>query len=259
MATEFGFRLLRVKFNESCKSNHFLYFKKHSVREEESLRPSDKTLFVINVPPYCTKLAIKKLFGKCGGVKSVYLHKQPGKVKETKTSLLNTDNEVKGFKVAYVVFKKPSSLDAALKLDPMEVLLLSDEDNPVLTGVKKWSHEYSLRYPDPLTLQEEIDTFMREFDKKEEQAKEAEKMERGQPDEEGWITVGKGGRKPGATKVDAAEIQEKRKKKKKALVNFYQFQQRETKREHIAQLRKKFEEDKKKIAEMKAARRFRPY
>lgn len=35
-----------------------------------------------------------------------------------------------------------------------------------------------------------------------------------EPDEEGWVTVGKGGRKPGATKVDIVELQERKKKKK---------------------------------------------
>lgn len=36
----------------------------------------------------------------------------------------------------------------------------------------------------------------------------------GQPDEEGWVTVGRRGRKPGAARIDAAEIQENKKKKK---------------------------------------------
>ena len=35
-----------------------------------------------------------------------------------------------------------------------------------------------------------------------------------EPDEEGWVTIGKGGRKPGASKVEAAELLERRKKKK---------------------------------------------
>ena len=46
------------------------------------------------------------------------------------------------------------------------------------------------------------------------QAKEKAKRLQSEPDEEGWVTVGKGGRKPGASKVEAAELMEKRKKKK---------------------------------------------
>jgi hypothetical protein len=50
------------------------------------------------------------------------------------------------------------------------------------------------------------------------QAKKAEEDARGKPDEEGWITVGKGGRKPGASQVDAAELKDKKKKKKKVVI-----------------------------------------
>ena len=54
--------------------------------------------------------------------------------------------------------------------------------------------------------------------------------------------------------------QEKRKKRKaKELVNFYQFQQRESQREAIADLRRKFQRDKERVAEMRAHRSFRPF
>jgi len=42
-------------------------------------------------------------------------------------------------------------------------------------------------------------------------------------------------------------------------LNFYHFQLRESKRQHIAELHQKFEEDKQKVAEMKSKQRFRPY
>ena len=76
----------------------------------------------------------------------------------------------------------------------------------------------------------------------------------------------------------------KRKEKGRKLINFYSFQMRETKMERkiqwnsmffflfvflnsilniflidLADLRKKFEEDKKRIAAMKASRKFKPY
>ena len=55
------------------------------------------------------------------------------------------------------------------------------------------------------------------------QMQEKEKAERlqSEPDEEGWVTIGKGGRKPGASKVEAAELLERKKKKKqKVTLNF---------------------------------------
>lgn len=50
------------------------------------------------------------------------------------------------------------------------------------------------------------------------QEKEEAKRLQSEPDDEGWITIGKGGRKPGASKVDAAELLEKKKKKQKVWV-----------------------------------------
>lgn len=41
--------------------------------------------------------------------------------------------------------------------------------------------------------------------------------------------------------------------------NWFDLQIRQSKMEHVANLRQKFEEDKKRIASMKAARRFKPY
>ena len=46
------------------------------------------------------------------------------------------------------------------------------------------------------------------------QEKEKAKRLQSEPDEEGWVTIGKGGRKPGASKVEAAELLERKKKKK---------------------------------------------
>ena len=46
------------------------------------------------------------------------------------------------------------------------------------------------------------------------QEKEKAKRLQSEPDEEGWVTIGKGGRKPGASKVEVAELLEKKKKKK---------------------------------------------
>ncbi|KAK2167680.1 hypothetical protein LSH36_25g03041 [Paralvinella palmiformis] len=49
------------------------------------------------------------------------------------------------------------------------------------------------------------------------------------------------------------------KKQQEELLNFYAFQLRESKREHIAKLRQMFEEDKARIEQMKTARKFKPY
>ena len=50
------------------------------------------------------------------------------------------------------------------------------------------------------------------------QEKEKAKRLQSEPDEEGWVTIGKGGRKPGASKVEAGELLEKKKKQKVMLI-----------------------------------------
>ena len=48
-------------------------------------------------------------------------------------------------------------------------------------------------------------------------------------------------------------------KKTKELKNFYRFQMREERQSKLAELRKKFEDDKQRVARMKANRSFKPF
>ena len=47
------------------------------------------------------------------------------------------------------------------------------------------------------------------------QSEKEEAESRNQADDEGWVTVGRGGRNPAAPRLDATELQERKKKKKK--------------------------------------------
>ena len=39
-------------------AHHVMYLKSHSVREEDKPIPDDSTLFLLNVPPYGTKVSV---------------------------------------------------------------------------------------------------------------------------------------------------------------------------------------------------------
>ncbi|NWW95891.1 RRP7A protein, partial [Rhynochetos jubatus] len=213
----------------------------------------------------CIKGCLSRLFARCGHIQSVDICEkpEPGEKKEKLTSKFFNRKTVTGFHVAYVVFRKPAGVQAAKALSQEGPLLISTESHPVKTGVSKWIESYAASVVDPEELKAEVDTYMQDYDKKiaEEEAKEAK--EEGVPDEEGWVKVTRKGRKPGLPRTEAANLRvlerEKRKRARKELLNFYAWQHRETKREHIAQLRKKFEEDKQRIALMRAQRKFRPY
>ncbi|XP_053114482.1 ribosomal RNA-processing protein 7 homolog A isoform X1 [Hemicordylus capensis] len=261
-----GYTAIPIKFSEEYQSPHYLYVKEHKVREDtDPNKPPNRTLFVLNVPPYCTEECLSRLFSSCCSVQSVEMCGKPtlGEKPEAPKSKFFSTKTLLGFQVAYVVFKSPAGIQAAKSLSTQGPLVISSDKHPVKTGVHKWIARYAASLVDPVELKTEVDTFMQGYDQKvaEEEAKAEE--EDGVPDEEGWVRVTRKGRRPGLPRTEAANLRalerEKRKRARKELLNFYAWQHRETKREHIAQLRKKFEEDKQKIALMRAQRKFRPY
>jgi len=89
------------------------------VRNQEPEYPRNQTLFVLNVPPYVTAESLKQAFAKlCGDVSSV------------------TFPNAEGFKTAYIVFKKISFLNKAMKLSHNCVITLCDDKNVCLTGLE---------------------------------------------------------------------------------------------------------------------------
>lgn len=45
-----------VKFSADSTTQHWLYYKEHSVREKNFSKPANRTLFIINVPAYCNQV-----------------------------------------------------------------------------------------------------------------------------------------------------------------------------------------------------------
>lgn len=51
------FAVLSLQFSSDSVAQHKLYVKEHKVRAERSShRPLDRTLFVLNIPPYCSQV-----------------------------------------------------------------------------------------------------------------------------------------------------------------------------------------------------------
>ncbi|XP_041447326.1 ribosomal RNA processing 7 homolog A S homeolog isoform X1 [Xenopus laevis] len=264
LAAPAGYTAVPVKFSEERRTHHYLYIKEHKVREDlDQTRPQNRTLFVLNVPPYCTKESLSQIFTSCSPVESVELQDKPGP-SETQSNSVSKHfslRHLKGFKVAYVVFKHPSGVQAFKSFKVKKPIVLSGIGHSIKTGINKWIDNYRASLTDVAELQAEVDEFMKGYDER--VAEEKAKQEEGVPDEEGWVKVTRKGRRPGLARTEAVNIRvterEKRKRAQKELLNFYAWQHRESKREHLAELRKKFEEDKQKIALMRAQRKFRPY
>ncbi|CAD6228138.1 GSCOCG00006371001-RA-CDS [Cotesia congregata] len=106
-------------------------------------------------------------------------------------------------------------------------------------------------------VKESIEKYMAAYDKRVTAEENEEEV-----DEDGFIKVSsKKKRGQFAPQRKESTIEEKKKKlqKEKKLVNFYQFQIRETKKQQLEEMRKKFELDKQKVKQLKSQRIFKPF
>ena len=126
-------------------------------------------------------------------------------------------------------------------------------------GVARYVAHHKLRYPPAQELQSSVDAFMTAFANKEAERAKLLARQRQEPDEDGFITVTRGGRVGPARLEEAQEKAEKQKEKHKGKEDFYRFQMREKKKEKAGDLMRGFEEDRRKVEEMKMRRnKFRP-
>jgi ribosomal RNA-processing protein 7 len=114
-----------------------------------------------------------------------------------------------------------------------------------------------LSFPDRDGLQASVDAFSALFARREQEAAEIAKRLRNEPDEDGFVTVTRGGRAAPASRNEAEEAKRKmleKQEKKKELTNFYRFQLRERKKAEQAELLKRFEDDRRKLEAMRVKR-----
>jgi ribosomal RNA-processing protein 7 len=167
-----------------------------------------------------------------------------------------TSREIQKFKVAYIVFEKTTSLKKCLK---MRILNPLNGDGQLLTGIEKWVQDYQNRLPDPEEMQDEIEAYMNRFDEETEMSKN---KSTDADDDEGWVTVTKDSHNRFTQKeatINKLEERIAKDKKNKQLQDFYTFQIRESKRNEVISLRKKYEQDRRKMDQIKKMRRFKPF
>ena len=269
------FKVLKLKFSNKNQSHHQVLFKPHNVRVEEPLKPRDRTLFCANIPPWATPQSLQRIFQLNGPIQAVYFQCQPSvgspDIESTEKNIFQnsplTDpyHVMSGFKFAYIVFERPSAVKNAMsKMDLSKVHVASTDESPILTGVRKWNAEYNESWVEKSQIKERVESYMAEYDKTVAESKEREE-ELNEPDDEGWITVTKVDKKKATRRTErrtedgGVGKKNRRKKKKLVLKSFYSHQIREEKMNQVQELRKKFEQDKLKIAKMKSERKFRPF
>ncbi|XP_017079449.1 ribosomal RNA-processing protein 7 homolog A [Drosophila eugracilis] len=240
--------------------------REHFIRLMDPNKPKGRTLFLLNVPPYVTEESLKTVFAQAGTIEAVEFAAKPGKDETIKWyegtgEPFSNNRPPFVFKVAYIVFQKSSSIGKALAFKSID-LFNSSGECILKTGMELWHEEYEGNYL--LKAQKaklEVSKYMAAYDKMERAATEAAKT--GEADADGWVTVGKEGRNAGfeqkASVIGRLEQKVAKGNKTKELKNFYTFQIRESKMQNIVEMRKKFEEDKRKIELLKQSRRFKPF
>ncbi|KAJ3125669.1 Ribosomal RNA-processing protein 7 A [Nowakowskiella sp. JEL0407] len=264
---------------------HPILFKKHDDRKskkdsttnnsEEDI-PHDRSLFLVNLPADTTQNHLKRLFRRCGEIEKVVLKKSHFVADFEEIEGMSSGMLGSGGK-AYVVFNESEGVEKSLDMKQRK-RVWSDEledEEPGVFGFELWTTEYYQTHPMQSSLDElsaSVDSYIAAFEHAEHLRKQRIIEMRNQPDEDGFVTVVRQGKRntnrdPGGATVTAIHPDEAKrleemkaeKKKKKELDDFYRFQMRETKRNQLADLRKKFEQDKKRIALLKANRKFKPY
>ncbi|KAE8022168.1 hypothetical protein FH972_007994 [Carpinus fangiana] len=151
--------------------------------------------------------------------------------------------------------------------DHDDVYQISSVDEDCSKGMQKWIMEYHQSRRGLKVLQQQIDDSITAYEAQLEQEK---KEREAQAAEGGWTVVAhhKGRKRTtdaesGTTmgSVAQAVVEDKMasKKRKEVGLDFYRFQRREAQRNEVMMLQSKFEQDKKRMLQLRAARKFRPY
>ncbi|KAK9105399.1 hypothetical protein Scep_022243 [Stephania cephalantha] len=142
---------------------------------------------------------------------------------------------------------------------------MTSEDEDCSKGMKKWIVEYHQSRPGVKVMLDSIDEFVTAHE-----AQLEEDSEKIRNADDGWVVVEhqKGRKKTTDSKsgitvgsvAQAALLELANKKKHKDVeLGFYRNQRKEAQRNEIMMLQNKFELDKKRIQQLRAARKFKPY
>lgn len=241
-----------------------MFIKEHTKKRSDPDLPVGKTLFVLNVPPYVQAEHLAVGFEPSGEIAHIVMADRKGNRFDLPTPsaaasrYFNAPPQSNTFKCAFVVFRSTKALRNALQMD--EVLLYRNDKTILVTGVVKWQREHADAVPDEKAIEAEVEQYIEAFEQTEVEQRTSEREP--EVDEDGWQTVKKGrgaGFEQKESTLKRLEDKLEEGKKKKELQNFYTFQIRDSKRQHVVGLRKRFENDKRKIETMKQARHFKPY
>ncbi|KAL4901801.1 hypothetical protein BDW74DRAFT_181519 [Aspergillus multicolor] len=160
---------------------------------------------------------------------------------------------------AIVVFVDKASMEASLKAAKKAARKASTitwgegiEDRTPSLGLQRYITHQRACYPPRAELLRTVNEYMNVFAEVAEARKREAARRAAEPDEDGFVTVTSGPRLTSAAgEEEAKRLIEKQKKRAEGFGDFYRFQSREKRKERQIDLLKKFDEDKKKLEELK--------
>lgn len=195
-----------------------------------------------------------------------------GEIRHISVSSFPEDQTIANTRFAHVEFVKKSSLKLAL--------IATERDYS--EAAKELSNEFGSKYYNQLQepksvaeikrmfpfidenadeLKEEVDDFMKDFEENELIAKIDREKKLNEVDEDGFMPVKHRSKRKRVVEERRGNGSKRERKEKKEveLKNFYPHQIREEKTLKLETLRKKFSEDKERVAKMKESKKFKPF
>lgn len=270
-------------------ATHHLYLRPHEPRLPDADSP--RSLFLVNIPIDTTETHLRYLFAtqlSAGRVERVQFEDVPTKknasqftaqgnlTKNKKRKRVTVDElqdqlddidlpptydrqlQKSGGHAVVVFADKPSmesSLKAATRAAKKGVKIVWGEgvENRVPSlGLSRYITHDLRRYPDRKELLGTVNDYMTVFThvadaRKRDQSRKAEEV-----DEDGFVTVSHGPKLNSVAREDEyKELVERQRKKAEGLEDFYRFQSREKRKERQNNLLKRFDNDRKKLDELK--------
>lgn len=269
-------------------ATHFLYLRPHEPRIPDP--DSSRSLFVVNLPIDTTETHLRHLFGSqlsAGRVEKVQFEDVPIKKQSQQANTTsskkrkritadelqnhlekidlpatwNRELQKSGTHAVIIFVDKPSkeaSLKAAHKAAKRGTKLVwgqGIEDRVPELGLDRYLAHERLRYPNRAELLRTVNEYMNVFTQVAEVRRREEASRTQVPDEDGFVTVTHGPKLNSVAREDETkELVKKQQEKTKGLEDFYRFQSREKRKERQNDLLRKFDEDKKRLQEMKQRR-----
>ena len=286
-----GFVALPIKLpsalDPAASVQHYLYLKAHDPKVADEDAP--RSIFLVNIPVTTTEADLKNLFTEqlgAGRIENIYFSEDaPGRAavaasKSTRSSrkrkrmaAAEIESGLDGYGLpsvwsseihssgatAIVLFVDRPSMELTLKAarrapkTGQEIKWRAGLESHSELGLRRYENFNALRYPSRRELLRSVDGYMSAYAQMEEARARENARKRQMPDEDGFVTVTRGPRS-GIRAEEAKELGEKQKEKSTGFEDFYRFQMREMRKEQHSDILRQFDDDKRRLAEMRQRR-----